>query len=563
MGFSMEDAIDEAFAPPLSKRRPVEETVLIAGAGTMGAGIAFVAARGGYIVDLIEPDPATRERALASIRSSAERAKDAEAFGRVRVHDSVPKTSDARIAIEAVSERFDVKRDVFTALAAAIPSDALLATNTSSLSVAELADVVPHPERVLGLHFFNPPAAMKLVEVVHAPTTSDDAIERAFAFVERIGKTAALAADTPGFIVNRVARPYYLQSMRALASDVASIPELDALARAAGFRMGPFELMDLIGLDVNLATSESIYERTDAARLIPDEMQREMVRQGRLGRKSGVGFYDYTNGAPDRLDLAIELPQDEPNGDEFVAILGFGGLADEVAELLEQRYTRVQRIENDELLDELNVEATVVIDVGGGTADRTEVIAELDSLLGPETVFLIDAYATGLAACASRLKHPERVVGFGVLGSFESQRAIEIVDSELVSDDALALAQEVFESIGKGVVLVEDVPGLFLGRVVGSIVNEAVIAVREDVAVADDIDVAMRLGTNYPIGPIAWGREIGGARVTRILQRVADEDGEAFGPHRSLWVLDVEEEGETEPIDAKSATDTAAILWGG
>jgi 3-hydroxybutyryl-CoA dehydrogenase len=349
--------------------------------------------------------------------------------------------------------------------------------------------------------------------------TSDDAIERAYAFVERIGKTAALAADTPGFIVNRVARPYYLQSMRALGSDVASIPELDALARAAGFRMGPFELMDLIGLDVNLATSESVYERTDAARLIPVEMQREMVRQGRLGRKSGIGFYDYTNGAPDRLDLAVELPQGEPNDEEFVAVLGFGGLADE--------------------------------------------IAELDSLLGPETVFLVDAYATGLSTCAARLKHPERVVGFGILGSFESQRAVEIVDSELVSDDALALVQELFESIGKGVVLVEDVPGLFLGRVVGSIVNEAVIAVHEDVADADDIDVAMRLGTNYPIGPIAWGREIGGARVTRILQRVADAEGEAFAPHRSLWVLDVEEEGEAEPVVTQSSTDTASILWGG
>jgi 3-hydroxybutyryl-CoA dehydrogenase len=559
----MDTAIDEAFAPPLSKRRPVEETVLIVGAGTMGAGIAYVAARGGYAVDLVEPDPQIRERALASIRASAERAKDAEAPGRVRMLEAIPDRSDARIAIEAVSEKFEIKRDVFVALAAGLGEDALLATNTSSLSVAELAGVVPHPERVLGLHFFNPPAAMKLVEVVHTALTSDDTIERANAFVEQIGKTPALAADTPGFIVNRVARPYYLQSMRALGSDVASIPELDALARAAGFRMGPFELMDLIGLDVNLATSESVYERTDAARLIPVEMQREMVRQGRLGRKSGVGFYDYTNGAPDRLDLAIELPQGEPNDEEFVAVLGFGGLADEIAELLEQRYTRIQRVENDELLDELNVDATIVIDVGGGTADRSEVIAELDSLLGPETVFLVDAYATGLAGCAARLKHPERVVGFGILGSFESQRAVEIVDSELVSDDALALVQELFESIGKGVVLVEDAPGLFLGRVVGSIVNEAVIAVHEDVADADDIDVAMRLGTNYPIGPIAWGREIGGARVTRILQRVADAEGEAFAPHRSLWVLDVEEEGEAEPVVTPSSTDTASILWGG
>jgi 3-hydroxybutyryl-CoA dehydrogenase len=291
-------------------------------------------------------------------------------------------------------------------------------------------------------------------------------------------------------------------------------------------------------------------------------MQREMVRQGRLGRKSGVGFYDYSQGVPERLDLRVEAPAGEPSDDEFVAIVGFGGLADEIAELLEQRYAHVQRIENDELLDELNVDATILIDVGNGTADRGDTIAGLDALLGPETVFLVDAYATDLAACAARLKHPDRLVGYGVLGAFESQRAVEIVDSELVSDDALALAQELFESLGKGVALVEDVPALFLGRLVGSIVNEAVVAVHEDVADSDDIDVAMRLGTNYPIGPIAWGREIGGARVTRILQRLADAEGEAFAPHRSLWVLDVEEEGETEPIVTAPSADANAI-WGG
>jgi 3-hydroxybutyryl-CoA dehydrogenase len=287
-------------------------------------------------------------------------------------------------------------------------------------------------------------------------------------------------------------------------------------------------------------------------------MQRAMVEQGRLGRKSGVGFYDYSGGAPDRLDLRIDLPQGERNADESIVILGFGGLADELAELLDLRYERVARIENDELLDELPLDATIVIDVGGGAADRSDAIAELDGMLGAETVFFVDAYATDLAACAKRLRHPERLVGFGVLGSFESQRAVEIVDSDDASDDALALAQEVFESIGKSVVLVEERPGLFLGRVVGSIVNEAVVAVHDEVASPEDVDVAMRLGTNYPIGPIAWGREIGGARLTRILQRLADAEGDAFAPHRSLWVLDVEEEGETEPIEARFSEAAAA-----
>ena len=531
----------------------MEELVLIAGGGTMGAGIAYVAARAGYRVEVAEPDEPTRKRALERVTRDAARAGDDAIAARVTFLNEIPAQSQAAIAIEAVTERFEIKRDVFAALAAAVAEDALLATNTSSLSVADLADAVPQPQRVVGLHFFNPPEAMKLVEVVHAPETSDDALERAYAFVERIDKTAVTAADTPGFIVNRVARPFYLQSLRALEGGVAPVEELDALARAAGFRMGPFELMDFIGLDVNLATSESIYARTAAARLAPLEVQRDMVARGLLGRKNGAGFYDYRDGNPQHRDAGVELPDAEPNPDESVVVIGFGGIADELAELLEQRYTDVTRIAHDELLDEISLEATIVIDVGDGISDRGNVIAQLDGLLGEEAVFFVDAYATDLSACANRLRRAERLVGYGILGSLAGQKAVEIVDSETVSDDALALAQELFESIGKGAVLVDDVPALFLGRTVGSIVNEAVTAVHEDVATPEDIDTAMRLGTNYPIGPLAWGREIGGRRIARILARLAEAEGAEFAPHRSLWVLDLEEEGAEEPVEIDAA----------
>lgn len=538
----------------------MEERILIVGAGTMGAGIAFVAARGGFEVDLVDPDGSTRARAVERIRADAERVGDPSLAQRVRLLEEIPAACDASVALEAVPERLELKIEVMRAMAAAVGTQALLATNTSALAVGTLAELLPAPERVLGLHFFNPPEAMKLVEIVHASATDDASIERAYAFVERLGKTAVLAADTPGFIVNRVARPYYLQAMRALEQDVATIPELDALARAVGFRMGPFELMDLIGLDINLATSESVYARTDAARLIPVEMQRQMVEVGRLGRKSGSGFYDYGNGVPDPLDLRVAPPEGAPETQEHVAILGFGGLADELAELLEGRYAHLQRIENDALLDEIAAETTIVFDVGDGTTDRAEVLAQLDSLLGEETVFLVDAYATDLRAAAQRLRHPARLVGYGILGSLGGQSAVEVVDADACSDDALVLAQEVFEAIGKGVVLVADVPGLFLGRMVGSIVNEAVMAVHGEVATPDDIDVAMRLGTNYPIGPIAWGREIGGARIARILQRLAASEGSAFAPHRSLWVLDVEEEGPDEPIDPQTQAVVGPLL---
>jgi 3-hydroxyacyl-CoA dehydrogenase len=160
-----------------------------------------------------------------------------------------------------------------------------------------------------------------------------------------------------------------------------------------------------------------------------------------------------------------------------------------------------------------------------------------------------------LEACARRLRHPGRVVGYGILGSLGGQRTVEIVASAAVSDDALELAQEFFGNLGKSAILVEDLPGLFLGRTVGSIVNEAMAAVHEHVASPDDVDAALRLGANYPSGPIAWGREIGGARVTRILKRLAQAEGEAFAPHRSLWVLDVDE--TPEPDQTPEPTEAA------
>lgn len=521
----------------------MDDQIVVVGGGTMGAGIAVVAARAGYAVTLVEPDATARERAQERVARAAERTGDRTIGERISLIEAVPQSATVMLAIEAVPERLELKSAVFTDLEDRLPG-AVLATNTSSLSVAEIADAAAEPARVVGMHFFNPPEAMALVEIVGAPGTGEEALERARAFVERIGKTGIVTADTPGFVVNRVARPFYLQSMRAFEAGTAPIEELDALARGVGFRMGPFELMDLIGLDVNLATSESIYARTGQARFEPVETQYALVAQGRLGRKSGAGFYAYDT-PPPRLDLAC-TPKEMPDHHERIAIVGTGGLADDLAAALEEHFAPVQRIESEELLDQLVPDTTIVIDLGDGSSSRNTVIERLDAQLPVECVIFSDAYATDISHCGQRLAHPERLVGFGILGSLDRQRGVEIVDSDGASDDALALAKEMFEAIGRGVVLVADTPGLFLGRVVGSIINEAVTAVEEGVASAENVDTAMRLGTNYPLGPIEWGREIGGARVTRILKRLAQTEGEAFGPNRALWVLDLED--ETQPF---------------
>ncbi|MBV9271111.1 MAG: hypothetical protein JO165_08455, partial [Candidatus Eremiobacteraeota bacterium] len=502
----------------------------------------------GYAVDVVEPDTQTTLKARANIADMADRAGAGAVLSCIDFYDALRASiDDAVVAIEAVTERLEVKRGVFTALERSLPATALLATNTSSLSVNEIAEAVSQPERVLGLHFFNPAQLMKLVEIVAGRETSDETIERARAFVQRLDKSAVLAEDTPGFIVNRVARPFYLQSLRAYSEDVASMEDLDRLARGVGFRMGPFELMDLIGLDVNLATSESLYEHLDAPRFEPSALQRDYVARGQLGRKTLRGFYDYTAGLP-KPDDSVPSPPQTQNDDEEIVVVGMGGVADEFVEELEPSYVNVRTFSFEEESVEDLAGATVVIDVGDGATDRTDFIVQVDEVCPSETIIFVDAYATDVEALADRVEHPERIVGYGVLASLSGQRFIEIVDLVQSNDDTLEMAQELFAAMGKGVVLVGTAPGLYLGRTVGSIVNEAVYVVEERVATPDDVDTAMKLGTNYPKGPIEWGREIGGDRIRRILDRLAESEGRAFGPHRALWVLDVQDESDARTV---------------
>lgn len=528
--------------------RAAVSKIVVVGGGTMGAGIAFVAAAAGFEVDVIEPDHGAIDRAKQRIAKDAERAGQPQAPQRVHYYAALQPGMQADLAIEAVPERIDLKREVFAQLAATFGPQTLLATNTSSLSVADVAHGVANPERVIGLHFFNPAAAMKLVEIVHTDESSEESIERARAIVAQMGKTGVLAADTPGFIVNRIARPYYLQAMRAYEAGVAPMEDLDRLARGAGFRMGPFELVDLIGMDVNLATSETVYERTGAERFEPVPIQRRMVAENRLGRKTGAGFYDYSQGIPTHED-ATQPGAPDVNGDERIVVIGYSGLAAEMHERLQTGYANVQLWEDEEAIDRIPEDVTIIFDVGDGASDRVAIIEMLDARLPQETVIFVDAYATDVDALAKRLKHPQRIVGYGILASLENQRVVEIADAEQTSDDTLELAQELFETIGRSVVLVENHAGLFLGRTIGSIVNEAVYVVQEEIATPEDVDLAMRLGTNYPRGPIEWGQEIGGDRIARILQRLAAQDGAAFGPSRALWVLDVQPQ-EEETADA-------------
>ncbi len=285
------------------------QRVVVIGAGTMGAGIAQTAAGGGCDVVLIDVTADAVERGIGGIRSALDRrvdrgkmdAADRDALlGRIEGRTAIEGLGDVQLAIEAIVEDLGVKRKVFGQLEATCSTDAVLATNTSSLRVSDIAGGVADAGRVVGMHFFNPAPVMPLVEVIAGRESSDRALNLVTEAARAWGKVPVRASDTPGFIVNRVARGFYLEALRMLGEGVAGVDKIDAAMKTLGtFRMGPFELMDLVGLDVNYAVSCSVYEQSgEPARLQPHDIQRDLVEKGHLGRKSGRGFYSYDGPSP-------------------------------------------------------------------------------------------------------------------------------------------------------------------------------------------------------------------------------------------------------------------------
>jgi 3-hydroxybutyryl-CoA dehydrogenase len=304
----------------------------IVGAGVMGAGIAQVALESGWEVVLHDVDGEAIERASARVRDGLTRraAKldldadsiddwvDGRLAGLRHAHTLDGLATEAALVVEAALEDLGLKQSIFRALDAEAPADTILASNTSALSITEIASAAgQHPTRVIGLHFFNPVPLMSLVEVVAGSVTDHRIVERASGIVRSWGKTPVRSEDRPGFIVNRVHRPFTIEALRILETDGASVEAIDGAMREAGFPMGPFELMDLAGLDVNLAAATGVWHGLgEPERLRPSRIQEALVEAGHLGRKTGVGFYRYEDGRRDHVDpqfaasASRELPAD-------------------------------------------------------------------------------------------------------------------------------------------------------------------------------------------------------------------------------------------------------------
>ena len=477
----------------------------VVGAGTMGAGIAQALAQAGTPAVVFDADPDVAQRAIElvtkNLRKGAERGRWSEeeaaaALERVTTTGTIDELAGCSLVIEAVPERLDIKRDVLARLAEVCGEETVLATNTSSLLVSSIAATTPVPERVVGMHFFNPAPLMGLVEVVPGLRTSQPAVDLAVATVEAMGKRAIVAADGIGFVVNRCARPFYGEAFRLLAEGRAEVEQIDRICRlGGGFRMGPFELIDLIGVDVNFEIASSFFEQSFCEpRWQPSPIQGRLVAAGLHGRKSGRGFYDYTDGPP-HSDLPTPPPAGGGEG-RLVAIHGDGAIADGLRGLASDAGFST---------DGGKAEPWLTIDAGLDPG------SDLGS--GPRVV-----------SCASQSlarRGAPGAMGFSLLTP--DSALVELTRNPQTDPEAAARADEFFASLGLLREEVGDCPGLVLGRIVAQIVNEAAFAWGEGVATQEDIDAGLMLGLNFPAGPFDWASRIGTPEVRAILDGLWDE----------------------------------------
>ena len=470
-------------------------TIGVAGAGTMGAGIAQLACQSGARTLLHDPIPEAIERGVAAVRKRV----DDEAFAQLEPVSTLKELAPCELVIEAAPESLELKQSLFAKLADEVVSDrCVLATNTSSLLVTAIAAAVKRPERVVGMHFFNPAPVMRLLEVVAGEESAPEAIAIARAAGEAMGKVVIDAKDGPGFLVNRCNRPFGLEALKLLQEGVASIEQTDLVCRlGGGFRMGPFELMDLVGVDTGFAVSRSFYEQSfGEPRWRPSSITARYVAAGRHGRKSGRGYYDYSR---DPYRPPDPEPRTAGGANGLVVVAGESALALEISEAAVEAGWQVESATDDV--------PAVIIDCSDG-----------EQLLqgGPRVVCCA-------AGSLGSLDPGGGAVGFHALPPLAESGLVELTRGPDSAESAATAAERFFATLGKHTAWVTDAPGLVLGRIVCQVINEAAFALSQGVGSAQDIDAGMIGGLNYPRGVLGWADQIGLDHVLAVLDGLFEE----------------------------------------
>ncbi|WP_448650306.1 3-hydroxyacyl-CoA dehydrogenase [Pseudomonas fluorescens] len=472
-------------------------TLGLVGTGVMGAGIAQISAQAGVMVLLFDARDGAAQSARDNVGATLAMLVDkgkispsarAAALANLQVVDTIDALKGCDVVVEAIVENLDAKRNLLQQLEGIVRPDCILATNTSSLSVTAIASGCRQPERVAGLHFFNPVPLMRVVEVIDGLATSAQVGDALLALVARIGHCGVRAKDTPGFIVNHAGRAYGTEALKMLDEGVAERGDIDRILReGAGFRMGPLELLDLTGLDVSHPVMESIYNQFyQEPRYRPSPLTRQMLVGGRLGRKTGHGFYQYENG---RL---IHGPQPQP------------------VPTVPQLPPVWIATENSEDYERLSA---LLINLGAQL--------EIEAQPSPRALCLLAPYGRDATSASLHFDtDPARTLCIDLLTDLSCHRTLmqNLLTSPAMRDAAHAL----LAADGVGVTVIADSVGFVAQRTLAMVVNLACDIAQQRIASVADIDHAVQLGLGYPNGPLAWGDALGPRRILTILQRMSE-----------------------------------------
>ncbi len=548
----------------------------VVGCGTMGSGISEIVARNGVDVIFIERDEESVNRGYDRISHSLQRLVDRgkidqaerdELLGRIRGTTKYAALGEADFVIEAVPESLALKQEVFERIDEHVADDVVVATNTSSLPLMDIAVHNHRPNRVVGFHFFNPAPIMKLIELVRTVVTDEGVIESAKRFAQRIGKTPVVVGDRAGFIANQLLFPYLNQAIGMVESGYASKEDVDAAMRdGAGHPMGPIALSDLIGIDVMIGVTEAIWDHFRETRFAPQPILRQLAIAGFRGRKSGRGFYRYQEpGSPRIVTESQVRPPADPSAIASwrrVGVVGTGVMATGVVQACARNGFDVvvhgrARHKAERVIDEMSKGLQKVVDNGelsederAGSIGRAKptvdfddlgdcdillevvtedlgvkqaVFATLDSIAKPDAILATTTSSLAVINCAIATKRPERVVGLHFFNPSSVTKLAELVATVRTSGDVLGQARAFVERIANTVVLCSDRAGFIVNALLFPYLNDAVRMLESHYATSEEIDTAMKLGCGHPMGPFELMDVVGLDVTLGIIERLHEE----------------------------------------